>query len=443
MNKHIPRQKLKKNKCLHNDVRSIWLAMASFVMGFTFQVGCSFSPEKNKKSQEDASPKPAQTSNSSPERTGQNSSNTDSQDPVAPVSIDLTPKLSSSLDELLAKVKKLELSGSKAGSHTPTTYGNPEEIALEKKFVESFLQHNYGNIENLQIQFKEYANRNPNSSFALGRLAYLNLWKWNERYALEEVPINITKSIAECLTYFDKSLPLAPKQMVYRAFGTNCKLLSGLVSQNIDLLVEANQHAAEAIVGLSEYAPFSLSYPFLVAPADSKRFQVGTALLMRLLDVCMGRDIDRDNPDLRPFFADLLKKTTPYNSYCLNTYVAPHNREGIYLTVGDILVKAGKLDAAKVMYENIKASPGFPSWPFKGLVEERIKNPEKFQKDFNITLNGLKKPSHEIMAIAGEFSCSICHMSSSVEKDLILNNFDMVVAEKKTISGYLMPNQSP
>jgi hypothetical protein len=166
-------------------------------------------------------------------------------------------------------------------------------------------------------------------------------------------------------------------------------------------------------------------------------------MLMRLLDVCMGQNIDRNNLDLRPYLGNLVKKQAPYQSYCLNTYMSPHSREGLYLTIGDVLLKAGNIAGAKAMYENIKASPGFSTWPFKGMVEERLKEPEKFQKDFNITLNGLKRPTHNLMAIAGEYSCSICHMPSADEAKIILDNFDRVVAERKSISGYLMPGQTP
>lgn len=421
---------------------ALFFFMFSTFITFT-QPSCSALQKPKAESQDAKDPNPAPSAPPRTEQTSTNGGTTETLITSQPTSTDMTPKLVESLDELLRKVNALDLAGSKAGSHTPTEYANSEEAALEKRFFTSFQSHRYNDIDELLGVYKEYATRNPNSVYALGRLAYLNLWRWNERYTMDEVPINTTKALNDCVTYFDRVLPLGPKQMVNRAFGTSCKLLSGLVAQKLDVLLEANQLAGEAINGLAEFALFSVSYSFQVAPIDSKRFQVGTAMLMRLLDVCMGQNIDRNNLDLRPYLGNLVKKQAPYQSYCLNTYMSPHSREGLYLTIGDVLLKAGNLAGAKAMYENIKASPGFSTWPFKGLVEERLKEPEKFQKDFNITLNGLKRPTHNLMAIAGEYSCSICHMPSADEAKIILDNFDRVVAERKSISGYLMPGQTP
>jgi hypothetical protein len=427
---------------LHNYHKAVFF-FAFLVLGVVTQPACSALQKPKAESQDAKDSKPAPDQPPRTEQSANGGSKTETLITSQPTSMDITPKLVESLDDLLRKVDALDLAGSKVGSHTPTEYANAEEAALEKRFFTSFQSHRYNDIDELLGIYKEYANRNPNSVYALGRLAYLNLWRWNERYTMNEVPINTTKALNDCVTYFDRVLPLGPKQMVNRAFGTSCKLLSGLVAQKLDVLLEANRLAGEAINGLAEFALFSISYSFQVAPIDSKRFQVGTVMLMRLLDVCMGQNIDRNNLDLRPYLGNLVKKQAPYQSYCLNTYMSPHSREGLYLTIGDVLLKAGNMAGAKAMYENIKASPGFGTWPFRGLVEERLKEPEKFQKDFNIMLNGLQKPSHNLMAIAGEYSCSICHMPSSDEAKIILDNFDRVVAERKSISGFLMPGQTP
>jgi len=134
--------------------------------------------------------------------------------------------LQQSLDTLLSKVKSLTLTGSPAGSHTQIIYQSAEEADLEKKFVPAFLSHRYGPIESLIGIFSEYLKRKPNRAVALGRLAYLNVWKQNERYVLGNIPVNVSRAITDRIFYFDKSLSLAPKHIFCKGFGTNCKLFS-------------------------------------------------------------------------------------------------------------------------------------------------------------------------------------------------------------------------
>jgi hypothetical protein len=50
--------------------------------------------------------------------------------------------------------------------------------------------------------------------------------------------------------------------------------------------------------------------------------------------------------------------------------VAPHSFEGFMLNLGNGLVKAGQVEAAKVMYANAKYADNYSRWPYRKYLEE-------------------------------------------------------------------------
>ncbi len=330
--------------------------------------------------------------------------------------------------------------GSSAGSHIAVTYSNNEEAELEKAFFSAFWNGRYEQIEGLKQNYLDYKEKHPPSAFIESRLGYINLWKWQERYRKTVLDGSLPKSVSDCTKHFMAAFELAPKNMVMRGFGSNCRMFKALMEQNNQELYEATQTGVEAIKGLSEYAPFALSYSFLLASSDSPRFKIGTAMLQRVLDVCFARNLDRENPDIRDLQKSPEVLGRPYQYFCRNTLMAPHATEGFLFTIGDALVKANQLKAAAVMYENVRASSGFATWPFRSLVEQRLSELEANHKDFNLPLSMLERPKHLTMAVGGAVACTICHHASPEEIPLILQNFDSAVQTKGTMSGSIFLN---
>src|SRR5262245_41481476 len=59
---------------------------------------------------------------------------------------------------------------------------------------------------------------------------------------------------------------------------------------------------------------------------------------------------------------------------CWNSWIAPHNFEGFFLNFGDMLVKAGEPGLAVSMYANAKLTPDYASWPYRDVLEDRMRN---------------------------------------------------------------------
>ena len=62
---------------------------------------------------------------------------------------------------------------------------------------------------------------------------------------------------------------------------------------------------------------------------------------------------------------------------CWNSWIAPHNVEGFYLNMGDMLVKNGDWEKAVEIYSLAKQVPQYENWTYKGVLEKRIKISKK------------------------------------------------------------------
>jgi hypothetical protein len=85
--------------------------------------------------------------------------------------------------------------------------------------------------------------------------------------------------------------------------------------------------------------------------------------------------------------------------------IAPHNAEGFFLNMGDMLVKSGDWRTAQTMYGNAKLVLEYSSWPFAAVLDERIRSAE---------LNVARFSGHDPNPRTGmmgdsAFSCMACH----------------------------------
>jgi hypothetical protein len=116
-------------------------------------------------------------------------------------------------------------------------------------------------------------------------------------------------------------------------------------------------------------------------PADSPRFKEGLEWEWRNLDVCVGERIDRTNPDYSKYLA-LETKQGPKRA-CWNSRIAPHNLEGFFLNMGDMLVKSGNWQKAQKIYANAKRLPDYATWRFDQVLETRIAQAQENVMAFN------------------------------------------------------------
>jgi hypothetical protein len=93
---------------------------------------------------------------------------------------------------------------------------------------------------------------------------------------------------------------------------------------------------------------------------------------------------------------------------CASTPIAPHATENQLVLVGDMLVKAGRLEEANGMYTLATKAVSFGSWPFKSLAKKR--------SDLigGIVSGRVANPGFDVLAktaALGEGACNACHQT--------------------------------
>jgi len=108
------------------------------------------------------------------------------------------------------------------------------------------------------------------------------------------------------------------------------------------------------------------------APADDSLTTNAVEAGFNFWEVCVGKPVDRANPD----FTGLVQQptTAPGKSFCWGSPRVPHGYEGTWLIFGDLLVKAGKLQAARRAYLNAQLGPNYNTWLHKSALEERLRS---------------------------------------------------------------------
>jgi hypothetical protein len=138
-------------------------------------------------------------------------------------------------------------------------------------------------------------------------------------------------------------------------------------------------------------------------PAESPQFRDSLAWQWDTLDRCIDGTLDRVNPDYTPY---MVKETAEGKKrVCWNSWIAPHNFEGFFLNMGDMLVKSGDWQTAQRIYANAKLSRTYASWKYQGVLEERVNHAQANVALLNST-DGTPKVR---MMINSEFSCMGCH----------------------------------
>ena len=145
---------------------------------------------------------------------------------------------------------------------------------------------------------------------------------------------------------------------------------AGRATANEDLVGQGIAVLERAVQGWPEFNLFCLGLAYDHLPASHPDYAKAVEAALDNLDACSDQRVDRDNPDSPPTSAQATSEGP--KRACWNDPVAPHNAEGFYLWVGDLLVKQGKVAAARVAYNNVKLIAEYPSWPYRHLLDDPV-----------------------------------------------------------------------
>jgi hypothetical protein len=88
--------------------------------------------------------------------------------------------------------------------------------------------------------------------------------------------------------------------------------------------------------------------------------------------------------------------------------LAPHSFEGFMLNLGSGLVKAGQVEAAKVMLANARYADNYASWPYRDYLEQLASSDLYARAALYADNNSAKDPP---LGVPNR-GCSYCHATA-------------------------------
>jgi hypothetical protein len=273
----------------------------------------------------------------------------------------------------------------------------------DELFWQTFHQGEYEKIPQALEALTAAYLETPADAVTAAHIAWLHNWRIAERARMESVPATITDDTMLARRYFQEVVKLNPSEARYLGFLAGHILAEATLHQDEKLTREGYFMMLDAIKAWPEFNLFTGGYVMSRLPADSPRFREGLEWQWRTLDKCIEGKLDRANPDYSQYMS--LETKEGQKRACWNSWIAPHNFEGFFLNMGDMLVKSGDWQTAQKIYANAKLSKEYASWKYQAVLEDRIK-----QAQDNVALfNAPNEMSKASIMINSEFACMACH----------------------------------
>jgi hypothetical protein len=273
----------------------------------------------------------------------------------------------------------------------------------DELFWNTFHNGEYDEIQSsLEVLTAAYLQA-PHDAKTAAHIAWLHNWRIAERARRESPPATITDDTILARRYFQEAVNLDPSDARYLGFLAGHILAEGTLHKDERLKREGYFMLLDAIKAWPEFNLFTGGYVMSRLPADSPQFREGLEWQWQALDKCIEGRFDRINPDYSQYME--METTEGRKRACWNSWIAPHNLEGFFLNMGDMLVKSGDWQTAQKIYANATALKTYATWKYQSVLADRIN-----QAQANVALlNAEGATPTARMMINSEFSCMACH----------------------------------
>ncbi len=243
----------------------------------------------------------------------------------------------------------------------------------------------------------------PTDVKTASHIAWLHNWDMAERSRQGATTATITDPTLLARRYVEEAVKLDPSDARTRGFLAGHTIIEGTLHKDERLVREGYFMMRDAIDAWPEFNMFTGGFVFSRLPADSAQFREGLEWQWRTLDACIGGKLNRQNPDYMPYMS--LATTEGKKRACWNSWIAPHNLEGFFLNMGDMLVKAGDWRTAQKIYANAKLPKSYADWQYQDVLLARIDNARSNVAAFNAP----DDETQPTMMINSDFACMACH----------------------------------
>jgi hypothetical protein len=246
----------------------------------------------------------------------------------------------------------------------------------------------------------------PTDAVSAAHVGWLHIWKLSERARLSSIPATLTDDAIVSRRYFQEAVALNSEDARYFGFLASATLAEGTIHQDERLTRRGYFMMLDAIKAWPEFNLFTAGYVMSPQPADSERFKQALQWQWQNLDACVGETVDRRTAEYAKYMT--LETREGKKRVCWNSQIAPHNLEGFFLNMGDMLVKAGDWETARKIYGDAKLSRTYAQWRYREVLEDRIRDAPDNVAAFNAPIDAANRGDKRIM-VATAFSCMACH----------------------------------
>jgi hypothetical protein len=269
-------------------------------------------------------------------------------------------------------------SGSAGDDHQDETDRGASKAAIER-FWSIYHGNQYSAIPQVQAQLQSAIQRDPDNSTLYALLGATYFWHYGEYTRDTNLNLGVLQQdLPNAVNFFGKALELDyySKHLIGYINDDHLPGYLGITtvhlgqqSRDPDLIAKGDQMLDFAAYQFPEFNNFNRWAAHNTDPKDSDSYKKALDSLWQALDTCAGTTIDRSHPDLKPYL--YLQTPTGRKKACWSEgALAPHSFEGFMLNLGNGLVKAGQVEAARVMYANAKYADNYSAWPYRKYLEE-------------------------------------------------------------------------
>lgn len=288
----------------------------------------------------------------------------------------------------------------------PIPSHSPLANMAQQQFWQTLHQGDYGKLpDTIKLLTAAYL-ENPHDPQLAAHLGFAHIWKITERQREKTIEPTIVNEIVLSRKYFTDAVELDPDDARYLGFLGDSTLIEGKIFQDERQQVHGYFQLKRAIARWPEFNYFTAGYPMSTLSPHSSAFKEGLAWQWKTLNLCAGTTINHQNPSFKPY---LYRETQqgPMRA-CWNSWIAPHNFEGFFLNMGDMLVKSGDWQTGIKIYNNAKFSKTYSFWPYRSLLEDRIQHAQE-----NVAL--FQRPTFHSAKTTIIFNsgngCTVCHQA--------------------------------
>lgn len=292
----------------------------------------------------------------------------------------------------------------------------PLAVTADSLFWRTFRSGAYDRIPQAMRVLKAAYLQNPADHRTAAKVGYLHAWQLAERARLEAVPPEITDHAVLARRYFDHAVAHSPRPDArLLGFDAVFRMSEGDIHRDEALWADGLARGRQAIRRWPEFNWFTVGYVLSARPDTSALFREAVEMQWRAMEACSRVAVDRADP--RPEVAAAAESTETdarRRRACWNSWAVPHNAEGFFLNMGDMLVKAGDWRTAQRIYGHAKAMRSYPFWPFREVLEARVRDAERNVAVFRQgTAADRPAARGQAIMLRSPFACTACHQAAS------------------------------